>query len=390
MSQTSRALPVRTRPESLRLATSQGTVPLGFAREAERVYLVARERSALWPIDVLRSGRARLLLAEGEREGAAELVTEPRERERVLDLFREKYGDELFGRWYAHPARVLLVDLARSSAGGPGTARYYGWLTSEFDGVADDYDRHITGNRINRLLRDRSLAQLRRLSQGRRRLLEVGCGSGMETLPLLVDGHEVVAVDISRRMLAVVERKARDAGVAERLTTVAGEARELESLLHDEPEGSFDGAYSTYGALNCEPDLRPIPPAFRRLLRAGAPLLLGIYNRWCLAELAGYGLTFQLPRALGRRANPIPVGASRFCVDVYAHTVADIAGLFHTGFRVERVEGVPVVLPPSDLTAYAEKFSRHFDRLARWDAWLGARWPWNRLGDHFLMTLRRS
>ncbi len=365
-------------------------MPLGFVREGESVYLVARERSAQWPVDLLRRSRADLALPDEERAGTPALITEPSERARVLGLFREKYGEAQFSRWYDHPARVVRVTLdGGSPPSPPGSAGYYSWLQAEFDNVADDYDRHITGNRMNLLLRNRSLAILRERLRDAHRLLEIGCGSGMETLPLLELGHEVTAVDISGRMLDVVRHKAEASGVAERLTTRELAARDLDGLKTPGGDGAFDGAYSTYGALNCEPDLSRIPTSLARLLRPGAPFVTAVYNRWCLFELVGYSLTFQTRRALGRRQNPVPVGASRFCVDVYAHSVGEFERLFEREFALEHLEAVPVFLPPSDLVGYADRFARHFDRLASWDAAAGRRWPFNRLGDHFLMTFVR-
>lgn len=377
--------------ETLELRSARGVVPLGYARGEDAVYLVARARSAQWPVDVLRSGRAELFLDRQVTVGTPELVTDPEAQRRILGLFREKYGRERYARWYDQPARVLRIRLDGGARNvGPGSSAYYDWLESEFDNVADDYDRHITGNRVNRLLRDRSLAVLRRTLAGARRVLEIGCGSGMETLPLLEQGHEVLAVDISERMLSTVRRKAERAGVAHRLETRAMAARDLGHLVDEGHVASFDGAFSTYGALNCEPDLRPIPSALSRLLKPGAPFVAGVYNRWCLFELVGYSLTFQPRRALGRRKNPVPVGASRFCVDVYAHSPDEFVRLFSPDFAPASLEAVLTLLPPSDLVGYAERFSRHFDVLSSWDARLGRQWPFRGLGDHFLMTFVRQ
>ena len=377
--------------ESLLVATPRGAVPLGYVREGSTVYLVARERSAQWPIEMLRSGVAQLRLADGAHRGDAALVRDAGESAAILERFRRKYGDERYARWYDRPARVLRVALVDGDGAGAGgeAQSYYRWLESEFDVVAADYDRHITGNRMNRLLRDRSLARLRPLFRGAPRLLEVGCGSGMETLPLLREGHAVTAVDISERMLDVVRTKSAAEGIGDRLTTRQLRASELGRLVGEVGAGAFDGAYSTYGAINCEPDLAPISEAFRALLKPNAPLVLGVYNRWCLFELLGYTMSLQGARAFGRRVNPVRVGASRFCVDVFAYSVSDVVRAFHHGFQVSAIEGVPVALPPSDLTGYAEKFARHFDQLASFDAWLGRRWPWSTLGDHFLVTFRR-
>jgi len=386
----------RDRPEEpaerdhLDLVLPTGPVPLGFVREDTTVFLVARERSARWPVAILRDGRAVLKLPEGIATGRCELVTEPGAKRSILARFLARYGPDRFERWYDRPARILLVRLDPPSGipGGP-EPHYYDWLSAEFDNVADDYDRHITGNRINVLLRDRSLRNLRTLFRDARSLVEIGCGSGMETLPLLEEGHEVLCVDISARMLDVVREKARRSGVQERLRTWQGRAGRLEDLVKEVGPAAFDGGYSTYGALNCEEDLSPIPPALFTLLRPDARFVAGVYNRWCLFEILGYSISGQPSRAFGRTHRPVPVGSSRFCVDIFAHSVRDFERLFAPCFTVERIEAVPVLLPPSDLVGYAEKFSRHFDRLSGWDRALGARWPFQYLGDHFLTTFRR-
>ncbi|MGA8303378.1 MAG: methyltransferase domain-containing protein [Thermoplasmata archaeon] len=375
---------------NLELLTPAGPVALGFVAEGSAVFLVGRERSARWPVTTMRAGTAHIRFPGGTTEGPISLITDPAEKRRVLGLFRAKYGDRRFERWYDHPARILRLE----TRGGPTsmgfeTSPYYDWLTAEFDNVADDYDHHITGNRINLLLRNRSLAQLRRTFRSSRSLLEIGCGSGMETLPLLADGHELLCVDISSRMLETVRSKARAEGSIERLRTRRLRASDLGTLLREVGEAEFDGGYSTYGALNCEEDLSPIPPALHSLFRPDGRFVAGVYNRWCLFETVGYALSGQPGRAFGRTHRPVPVGSSRFCVDIFAHSSSDFRRLFRPWFESERVEAIPVILPPSDLVGYAEKFSRHFDRLAAWDRSIASRWPLRELGDHFLMTFAR-
>ncbi len=373
-------------PSTLELLGPNGSIPLGYAQEGAKVYLIARERTAFWPVAVLRTGRVQLRFGGRLEEGSVQLIPRGSEWGPILSLFQQKYGMDAFRRWYSDPARIIRVELA-----GPqeDPSRIYGqWLESEFDNVAEAYDQHILGNRMNRLLRDRSLARLIPLFRGSRSLLEIGCGSGMETLPLLREGHELLCLDISQRMLDVVREKARVEGLQERLRTAKLRARELPKLLETAGAEAFDGGFSTYGALNCEPDLRPVPTALRSLLRPGSAFLAGVYNRWCLFELVGYGLSLQRSRVLSRWHRPILVGASRFCVDVYSYTPADLVHLFSPGFHVESLEAVPIFLPPSDLSKYAERFSRHFDLLSRLDFYLGSHWPWRYFGDHFLMTLR--
>ncbi len=373
----------------LELVRESGRLPLGFVSDGADVLLIARDRSARWPTEILRDGAVELAVGERQVRGAPELVTDPDEKQRATSLFRAKYGAVGFEKWYSHPARIVRVVVGDGPPSVDPPGQYRRWLEAEFDNVADDYDRHITGNRVNRLLRDRSLAELRRAFRGRHRLLEIGCGSGMETLPLLEDGHELVCVDLSARMLDVVRAKARAAGRSEALTTFRSTAGDLSRLTPDLGEGAVDGAYSTYGALNCEAHLDRVALALGGLLPAGAPFVAGVYNRWCLFELAGYGLTGRLRRAFGRTGSPVPVGASRFCVDVFAYSWPEFRRRFAPWFEVRRVEAVPVLLPPSDLAGYADRFDRGWAALRRLDAAVGQRWPFFGFGDHFLATFAR-
>jgi SAM-dependent methyltransferase len=377
--------------DHLELTTSRGTVPLGFVADGPSIYLVARERSARWPVVALREGSARVRLGGADARGPVTLLVDPVVKREVLERFRAKYGEAQFARWYDRPSRILRLDrTAGSTAEAPAATDYVEWLTAEFDNIADEYDHHILDNPINRLLRNRSLAQLRPTFRSAPLLLEIGCGSGTETLPLLEEGHEILCVDISARMLDVVRTKARAAGVSERLSTRVLRASEIGALVRDVGPGRFDGGYSTYGALNCEGDLGPIPPALHELLGPGSRFVAGVFNRWCLTEAVGYTLAGHPRRALGRTQNPVRVGSSRFCIDVWAYSAAEIERRFAPWFRQVRLEAVTSLLPSSELAVYVGKFSRRFDRLAAWDRAWGSRWPLRRLGDHFLATFVRS
>jgi SAM-dependent methyltransferase len=373
---------------ALSVHTSTGRVPLAFVRDDRRIWLAAQYGAARWALEILRAGRAQLEVAGAASEGACRLVSDPTERDRVMDQFRRKYGSEQVDRWFHPPGRIVEIRLdAPGESPRPPDHSYFDWLEAEFDSIASDYDRHILGNRINRLLRDRSVAFMRRELPRNGRLLEVGCGSGTETLELLSDGHEILAVDISRRMLETVQAKAQSKGVAGRLRVAKLRAGELPQLLAREGRGAFDGVYSTYGALNCEPDLSALPAAIAGLLRPGGRFVAGVFNRWCAFETGVYGLLLRPRRAFGRWGRPVAAEASRFCVDAFAYSVPEFCRIFAPEFRPVAVEGAPVLLPPSDLARYAEMLSRRFSTLDAVDAAVGRRFPFSWLGDHFLVAL---
>lgn len=370
----------------LELEVGRERVPLRYVEEAGAIFLLASDRASVWPVALLRAGRAAVVVGGLREERRADLVADPDERARIVGRFRAECGEARFGEWFPRPGR--LIRLSGTGAGGapdePGA--FDRWLRSEFDAAAPEYAEQVARDPVEAYLRVRSLAVLRLRLARHRRLLELGSGPGVETLPLLRDGHEVVAVDVSDGMLERLRHTARSEGLAERLTTVRMRLKELETFSG---EGPVDAAYSTFGALNLEPDLSPVRRALGRLLPPGAPFVAGAFNRLPALEMLGYASVARWDRALARLRSPTPVGRSRFAVDFFPLSPSALARALRPDFRLSGLEGLGIAVPPPDLYRRLEgRWS--LARMESLDRWLGARWPFRGLGDHFVATLTRG
>ncbi len=258
-----------------------------------------------------------------------------------------------------------------------------------FDRASADYDRLVEGNPLDRMLRTSSLEILRHAFHPGDTVLEIGAGTGIETLPLAAAGIRVVATDISAGMLERLTSKANATGLERMIEVHHLAAHQLEELERVYEPGSFQGAFSTFGALNCEPAWRGVVPTLARLVAPGGALVLGIWNRVCLVELAGYTIAGRPRRAFARLSSPAPVGLTRFGIPVYPSTVAEYRRAFAPSFQVESILGVPVVLPPYDLMRHMPNPDALVPLLAAVDERIRPWFPFNRMGDHFLMVLRR-
>jgi ubiquinone/menaquinone biosynthesis C-methylase UbiE len=94
------------------------------------------------------------------------------------------------------------------------------------------------------------------------RALDLGCGTGVVTLALARRGLEVVGVDHSAEMLAIAERKAEEAGFANRCTFETADVRALR-FADDE----FD-CVTCQGLLH---HLEQVDPCLRELARVLRP-----------------------------------------------------------------------------------------------------------------------
>ena len=373
---------------SLELKVGDRLVPLAYAADENHLYLASPVKGTRWPSYILRNGIAEIIIAENNKKLGAELVSDEDMKRKAMDLFIKKYGREKTRKWYGEHYRVIcLSDMKQEPKGEPPGSQYYRWLEAEFDSIADEYDHHIYGNPVNSLLRENSVRLLSETFPGRERLLEVGCGTGTETIELLKSGHEIVAVDISQKMLDAVRKKAVQEGVSSNLTTFKGNADRIGTLSDELGAHSFNGIYSTFGALNCVSGIHSLPEGFHQLLSERGKLVLGIYNRMCASEIFGYIAKFKFRQSLARLKPMAPEGESRFCIDVYAYTFMEIRNIFQSHFTVDSVYGVPVFIPPSNFSGYVEKFSRRFSSIKAVDARIGKIWPFSILGDHFLTVM---
>jgi SAM-dependent methyltransferase len=78
---------------------------------------------------------------------------------------------------------------------------------------------------VLRRLRERQWAMLGPLAG--KRVLDVGCGVGRETVELAQRGARVMAADLSPALVATARRRADDAGVADRIEFKVGAAEDL-------------------------------------------------------------------------------------------------------------------------------------------------------------------
>lgn len=140
-------------------------------------------------------------------------------------------------------------------------------VAAAYDAIAPAYDGLLDDDRwMRRLLWRRYAACFRPDEQ----VLDVACGTGLDTLFLARRGMRVSAVDVS-------------AGMVERLRTkVAGEGLDdrVEARVRDAgvrmpwPEATFDGLVSAFAGLNTVEDLQAFAAEAARLLRPGGRVLL--------------------------------------------------------------------------------------------------------------------
>jgi 2-polyprenyl-3-methyl-5-hydroxy-6-metoxy-1,4-benzoquinol methylase len=256
-----------------------------------------------------------------------------------------------------------------------------------FDSVAGDYDGQRGNNALIQEMRAVMWRWLDSAFSPGARLIDIGCGTGLDAIRMARLGHHVAAIDWSEQMVQRTGERAARERLTPRVQALALGAHELERLDGD---GAYDGAYSNLGPLNCVPDLATVSQQCARLLKPGGALVFTVIGRVCPWEIAHYLRKGQWARVKVRYARDfVPVGMNKHTVWTHYYGPREFYSAFRADFRLVHFRGLCVFAPPPYLTTLRDKHPRWHARLRQFDR-IAAGWPLIRgMGDHFLIVMHK-
>ncbi|GAB1645997.1 methyltransferase domain-containing protein [Krasilnikovia sp. MM14-A1259] len=175
--------------------------------------------------------------------------------------------------------------------------------------------------------------------QGGRELtvLDVGGGTGGFAVPLAEAGHRVTVVDASPDALAALDRRAADAGVADRVRAVQGDGDALGGLV---APGSID-LILCHAVLEVVDDPAEVVAAITAALRPGGALSLLVAGR--AAAVLGRAINGHLSAAAALLDDPDGRAGARDTLRRRYDATSAAALLTAAGLTVEEVHGVRVL-----------------------------------------------
>jgi SAM-dependent methyltransferase len=260
-----------------------------------------------------------------------------------------------------------------------------------FDRLAPFYDSLVSGDTFRRQRAQTHAALTRWIAPGSR-VLEIGCGTGLDTLFLAAIGSRVIACDPSEAMVSRTRRRLDAAGIGDRAGLLLCGLEELPRFLDalDHAAG-FDAIVSNFGALNCAPSLEALGVLGRRHLRPGGTVAIGVIGRSCLCEAVYFTLRGDRAKVGRRRASGAPVAVAGVDVPTFFHRHRDIAAALGHGFSPRGTIGIGVFVPPPYLEPRWQQLPRPIRAALAGVDRLAAAWPIvNQLGDHTLMRWEKS
>ncbi|HEX7049394.1 MAG TPA: class I SAM-dependent methyltransferase [Longimicrobiales bacterium] len=261
-----------------------------------------------------------------------------------------------------------------------------------FDLTADRFDQRFGEWRSVAAQRRAVRRFLLRVFPPASRLLELGAGTGEDALFLLERGYRVTLTDGSPRMVERASEKLRRAGYGEAATVQQAVLEDLDAFAEralDQGLAPYDGAYSNFAAFNCVSDLGTVAVPLAKLLRPGASCALVVFGPCSIGEVV-VELIRRDPRAAFRRfrAGPAPARLGGEHFTVWYPSPWRVARALAPYFRLRRIRGIGILVPPSAAEPWISRFPRLVATFEAVDRLLTA--PLALLGDHVLLQFERT
>ena len=178
-------------------------------------------------------------------------------------------------------------------------------------------------------------------------VVDIGCGTGRQTIFLASMNCEVYAVDISRKMLEITRRKVYDLELQNKIEFIQASADYLPFQTE-----VFERAYSIFGAYNHAPNYEEGFNRLGKILRKGGKTVISVFNQyrltWWLYSIATFK-TRWIKKALKSKQTYLRHRAGRRKYRAWTHlyTPREIKQLLKAaGFKKIRIGSILIFFKP--------------------------------------------
>jgi SAM-dependent methyltransferase len=203
--------------------------------------------------------------------------------------------------------------------------------------MAERYEAQANESVLNRRAFAHLIAEISRVLPKGARLIEIGSGPGTLAIELARRGVNVLAADVSERMLEYTENNAVRAGVEVPVQWIDA-TQDLSAL------GTFDALLTVNGPLTFNRDGVSLMERFARIVRPGGPIWLALPRAAALEQLGRRPLRALFPLLFPRRSFAMSLDLEGHDTEIYLRDPIAFAHAIRGSIDVREVRAAGVVL----------------------------------------------
>jgi ubiquinone/menaquinone biosynthesis C-methylase UbiE len=249
-------------------------------------------------------------------------------------------------------------------------------IVQYYEELATDYDHRFNNPRLDYMRSVENRVLLDCLKPGT--ILDVGCGTGEQTIFLARKGFQVIGMDISKEMIRIADERINEAKLNDNIFLIIASAEALP--LKD---SSVDGLISIFGVYSHVPDVNEAFREIHRVLKTDSKSIITVINRWNLTwwiKSLISGKVCWMWQALRNKEYTLKG------LWTYYFSKSELTKMLSTiGFKV-RIGSLLLLLYPHDnrKLSFYEKYFIRFEEMVRW------RYPFNHLGYYHLVVSEKK
>ena len=255
-------------------------------------------------------------------------------------------------------------------------------VAERYDQISKEYDETFQSGYRTEIQNAIVFSILKEFLVGKKyRILDAGGGTGFYSIPLAAEGHDVVILDKSKKMLKMAKKKADRLGVMNRVETLLGDIQNIQ-----QPGESFDIVLCHLALCHIENPLKTLSE-FSRVLRKDGILSLIVENKMFFSIAEAF--KGNIPEALKRfREEALFITMPKLGT-LRTFEMKELLTFFEkTNLKPIRTLGLRVI---TDYLLYAQKAPpEEMESLKELEFLLSKSPQWNAIGRFFLFICKKQ
>lgn len=245
------------------------------------------------------------------------------------------------------------------------------------------FDTIYRENLLSEYMRQQFRTELLKYLEKDAYILELNCGTGMDTVYFAEQGFKIFAIDNAPGMLQQLTHKVNTQQLQDHIEVQQCDFEQLERL---QPR-KFDHIYSNFSGLNCTQHLDKVLQSFRPLLNPGGKVSLVIMPRVCpweniMALKGKWQTAFRRFRKNGTMAH---IEGVHF--KTWYYNPSYVINTLKSDFNVLSLRGICITVPPPFIENFVERYPRWFSVLKSIDQRIAHLFPFTYCCDQYMITL---